>query len=416
MRRLARSAKRALARRGALVTRRTVIVTDGEQRAALAVVRSLGAAGYRCIVTSSSRPSIAGGSRFVTRTVTVPNALDRPTEFAESIIALAAAERADVVLPIAEQSVLAILPVRARLSPTIVPFPDLAAFNALADKEQLLEEASKLGIAIPTQEIVRDVHAVDSLDLLRLRYPIVLKPARSVSERDGMRAKFSVTYASNAAELRRKLRALSPSAFPVLLQQRVLGAGTGIFLLLWDGEVKAEFAHQRLSEKPPSGGISVYRESVSIDEELRDRSRALLDRFGWQGVAMVEYKRDSATGQPYLMEVNGRFWGSLQLAIDSGVDFPRILVACALGEHSQHIPPYRVGVRSRWWWGQVDHLIGRVRRAAGANSLPPGTRSAHRAVGDLLLGPFRRADYEEILRWTDPGPFWNETLRWIARR
>jgi len=395
---------------------RTVIVTDGEQRSALAVVRSLGAAGYRCILTSASRASIAGGSRFVTRTVTVPNALKQPTEFADAIVALVAAERAVVVLPIAEQSLLAILPVRARLAPAMVPFPDLAAFSALTDKERLLEEASRLGIAIPSQEIVRDIGAVASIDLSRLRYPIVLKPARSVSERAGVRVTFSVTYASDASELQRKLRALPPAAFPLLLQQRVVGPGTGIFLLLWDGKLKAQFAHQRLSEKPPSGGVSVYRESVSIDEGLRDRSRALLDRFGWRGVAMVEYKRDSATGQPYLMEVNGRFWGSLQLAIDSGVDFPRILVACALGEDSQQMPSYRVGVRSRWWWGQIDHLVGRVRRLATTDPLPPNTRSASRAFGDLLLGPLRHADYEEVLRWTDPGPFWNETMRWIARR
>jgi predicted ATP-grasp superfamily ATP-dependent carboligase len=395
---------------------RTVIVTDGEQRSALAVVRSLGAAGYRCIVTSSSRASIAGGSRFVTRTVTVPNALEQPTEFADVIVALVAAERAAVVLPIAEQSLLAILPVRARLSPAIVPFPDLAAFSALTDKERLLEEASRLGIAIPAQEIVRDVDAVASMDLSGLHYPMVLKPARSVNESAGVRATFSVTYASDASELQRKLRALPPAAFPLLLQQRVVGPGTGIFLLLWDGKLKAQFAHERLSEKPASGGESVYRESVAIDEELRDRSRALLDRFGWRGVAMVEYKRDSATGQPYLMEVNGRFWGSLQLAIDSGVDFPRMLVACALGEHSQQMPSYRVGVRSRWWWGQIDNLVGRVRRSAATGPLPPDTRSSPRALGDLLLGPFRRADYEEVLRWTDPGPFWNETVRWIGRR
>ena len=394
----------------------TVIVTDGEQRAALAVVRTLGEHGYRCIVTSSSRRSIAAGSRFVARTVPVPNALERPGEFAEAIIALVAAERAAIVLPIAEQSLLAILPVRARLAPAIVPFPDLASFSALTDKELLLEEASKLGIAIPAQEIVRDIEALASLDLSRLQYPIVLKPARSVGERAGVRTTFSVTYASDASELNRKLRALPPAAFPLLLQQRVVGPGIGIFLLLWDGELKAQFAHQRLTEKPPSGGVSVYRESVAIDEELRDRSRALLDRFGWRGVAMVEYKRDIVTGQPYLMEVNGRFWGSLQLAIDSGIDFPRILVACALGEGTEEVSPYRVGVRSRWWWGQVDNLVARVRRPSNAEPLPSNTRSARRSVGDLLLGPLRRDDYEEVLRWTDPGPFWNETIRWIARR
>jgi predicted ATP-grasp superfamily ATP-dependent carboligase len=395
---------------------RTVIVTDGEQRAALAVVRTLGEAGYQCIVTSSSPGSIAAGSRFAARAVAVPNALERPTEFADAIVALVAEQRASVVLPIAEQSLLAILPVCDRLSPAIVPFPDLASFSALTDKERLLEEASRLGIAVPAQEIVRDVEAVASMDFSRLRYPIVLKPARSVNGLADVRARFSVSYAADASELRRKVRALPPAAFPLLLQQRVVGPGTGIFLLLWDGELKAQFAHERLTEKPASGGESVYRQSVPIDEQLRDQSRALLDRFGWQGVAMVEYKRDSATGQPYLMEVNGRFWGSLQLAIDSGVDFPRILVDCALGERSQHMPSYRVGVRSRWWWGQIDHLVGRVPRLAATDPLPPNIRSASRAFADLLLGPLRRDDYEEVLRWTDPGPFWNETIRWIAGR
>jgi hypothetical protein len=114
------------------------------------------------------------------------------------------------------------------------------------------------------------------------------------------------------------------------------------------------------------------------------------------------------------MEVNARFWGSLQLAIDSGVDFPRLLVESALGEPKERNPSYQIGVRSRWWWGQVDHLVARLRPRSTAAAFPPGTLSASRALRDLVLGPFRRADYEEVLRWSDPGPFWNETIRWIG--
>ena len=80
------------------MNRRTVIVTDGEQRAALAVVRSLGRAGYRCVVASSSRASIAGGSRFVARCVMVPDALVKPSEFADALVALALEEQAALVL------------------------------------------------------------------------------------------------------------------------------------------------------------------------------------------------------------------------------------------------------------------------------------------------------------------------------
>ena len=45
------------------------------------------------------------------------------------------------------------------------------------------------------------------------------------------------------------------------------------------------------------------------------------------GVAMVESQRRARWPRLYLMEVNCRFWGSLQLAIDCGVDFPRFQVS-----------------------------------------------------------------------------------------
>jgi hypothetical protein len=59
--------------------------------------------------------------------------------------------------------------------------------------------------------------------------------------------------------------------------------------------------------------------------------------------------------------------------------------------------------------------VGRL-RSRRKPPVPPGTMSTSRAVTDLLLGPFRRADYEEILRWNDPRPFWNETIRWMGAR
>src|SRR5262249_42882381 len=158
------------------------------------------------------------------------------------------------------------------------------------------------------------------------------KPARSVADLgNGGRQKLSVRHAATREELRARLDELPPSAYPLLLQQRIVGPGVGIFLLLWSGGLVATFAHRRIREKPPSGGVSVYRESIAADPRLVACSLALLRQFAWEGVAMVEYKIDATTGVPYLMEINGRFWGSLQLAVDAGVNFPELLVSLALG-------------------------------------------------------------------------------------
>ena len=135
-------------------------------------------------------------------------------------------------------------------------------------------------------------------------------------------AKFVVRHAASVSDIARAAVELDLAAYPLLVQQRVVGPGVGIFLLVWHGQTLATFAHRRIREKPPAGGVSVYREGIAADPELVRRSRALLDAFGWCGVAMVEYKIDARTSTPYLMEVNGRFWGSLQLAIDSGSTSP----------------------------------------------------------------------------------------------
>ena len=56
---------------------------------------------------------------------------------------------------------------------------------------------------------------------------------------------------------------------------------------------------------------------VAVPEEWIQQAERLLKSVNWSGVAMVEFKVDEATGRPYLMEINGRFWGPLQLAIDA---------------------------------------------------------------------------------------------------
>jgi predicted ATP-grasp superfamily ATP-dependent carboligase len=129
----------------------------------------------------------------------------------------------------------------------------------------------------------------------------------------------------------------------------------------------------------------------------------LLDALDWRGVAMIECKREAVTGRQVVMEINGRFWGSLQLAIDAGVDFPALLVRCAAGETCLERRAYRVGIRSRWFWGDVDHLYLRLR----------DSQARLRAVLDFLRIHPRR-DRSEVWRWRDPAPFVVETLQWLG--
>ncbi len=392
-----------------------VVVTDGEQRAALAVVRSLGAAGYRPVVCAATARSLAGASRWAAGEAVVPDPLRDPAGFTDAVAAIVARHRAALVLPVAEGSGLALLPAADRLAPAKLPGADEATFRRVCDKAEVLRVAAEVGIAVPEQRVIADPAAARDFDPGELRFPVVVKPARSVGEHEGRRAKHGVEYATDRDDLRRTVAAAAPDAFPLLLQQRVVGPGVGIFLLRWDGRTRAVFAHRRLREKPPSGGVSVYRESIAPEPGLVDLSERLLERFGWEGVAMVEYKIDAATGTPYLMEVNGRFWGSLQLAVDAGVDFPALLAGCALRGECSPAPAYRVGVRSRWWWGDVDHLLARLRRSRRELALPADAPGRLRALGEFFV-LWRPGDRSEVLRLSDPKPFFRETALWLRGR
>lgn len=380
-----------------------VLVTDGEQRAALAVVRSLGAAGYECLVASSQERCLAGASRFARETHRVPAPLLQPDAFRRAIRHLARERRADVLLPVTEAALRA---VQSGGDPgaVVVPFPPHDAVAAVSDKATVLAAARELGIPVPEQTVLLRAEDAEALRAAPPAYPVAVKPARSVpAEPDGPRDA-AVRYAGDTPALRAALDQFPPSHYPLLVQRRVRGPGLGIFLLLWDGRVRAQFAHRRLRERPPSGGVSVLSESVAAEPRLVTWATALLGRFAWRGVAMVEFKQEIATGIPYLMEVNGRFWGSLQLAVDAGVDFPKLLVDAALGGLPEgDVPAYREGVRLRWLWGDVDHLLARL-RAPGNGRLA--------ACRDFLLG-FRPGNRSEVLRLRDPAPFLRETADWF---
>jgi predicted ATP-grasp superfamily ATP-dependent carboligase len=340
----------------------------------------------------------------------VADPLSSPADFVTAVRDLVARWRIELVLPLTEAAMLALLPVRETLGAGL-PCPSAESFRNISDKARLLKMATEVGISVPEQRTVLGPAAEQWAGLVGMGFPLVLKPSRSVA--GGI--KLGVRHAANQAELDGVRRQLPAEAYPLLAQRRIVGPGVGIFLLVWNGETRAVFSHRRIREKPPAGGVSVYRESIVADPGLVARSRALLDRFDWQGVAMIEYKLDAATGTPYLMEINGRFWGSLQLAVDAGVDFPCLLVRSATGEPVVPVTAYRIGVRSRWWLGDLDHLLARLRRSDAELALPPGSPSRLRAVLDFLT-LWRPGDRSEVCRWSDPAPALHEILQWLQGR
>src|SRR5258708_15412195 len=138
----------------------------------------------------------------------------------------------------------------------------------------------------------------------------------------------------------------------------------------------------------------------------------MLGALGWHGVAMMEYKEDRRPGELVLMEVNGRFWGSLELAVEAGVDFPFLTFQLAQGIRPAAPPAYSVGVKNRWLLGDVDHLMLRLARSAQALDLPDGAPSTARTLLNFLKVVEPQHPYE-VLSATDWKPFAHELWHYV---
>lgn len=389
-----------------------VLLTDGDERSTLAAARALVRAGHRVHVAGHRRWTLAGVSREVVPERLATHPLDDPAAYVGQLADVVRERGIRLLLPVTDPSMEAVLEHRALLPPYLVlPVPTLEAFRAASDKVGLLQRACAAGLAVPESVIVATPTSPVSFEAIG--FPAIVKPHRSVVQggEGGRRRKCPVAFVESEAACREALTALPPEAFPVMVQRRVRGPGEGIFLLRWEGRIVARFAHRRLREKPPAGGVSVYRESIVVERDLMAAAERLLNDLEWRGVAMIECKRDLTTGRPVLMEINGRWWGSLQLAVDAGVDFPRLVADIALGGTIPPFPPsYRPGVRCRWFWGDVDHLLLRLFRSQRALHLGDDAPSRLTVLRDF----FRWAtahDRWEIERRGDRAPFLLETMR-----
>jgi predicted ATP-grasp superfamily ATP-dependent carboligase len=341
----------------------------------------------------------------------VPGALESPQLFGDALLGIVADHDIGFLVPMTEAALRVALPLRNRLGNVLLPFPDIETFERASDKAALTEQARANGILVPQQTVLASRRLTET-ELNSLRFPLVLKPAASVYRDGDRQRKTRVIHVASRNEFDAVLEGVPDEVFPILAQRRVEGPGIGIFLLRWDGATRAAFAHRRIREKPPSGGVSVYRESIQPANDWIEQAETLLAALDWKGVAMVEFKQDAAEGSLVLMEINGRFWGSLQLAIDAGVDFPKLLLDCALGRPPASPPEWKSGIRLRWELGDMDHLLARARSSDTALHLPPDAPSRLSTVGSVLW-PWRRGERWEVLRPSDPKPFFREFSLWI---
>lgn len=337
-----------------------VLVTDASERAALAVIRSLGKKNIEVTAADSTKFNIGFLSKYCKQKILYPPPELEKTKFVKAMLKLIRDESFDLLIPITDLAMVPIIEQKEDFEQyTKVATPSYSTTIKALDKIETLRIAQLHGISYPKTVFGKDVDNIHEFSK-EVRYPVVIRPRMKVTWIGEKALILKVTqnnYAYSPQDLTTKwmrlvsvLKKVELQEDFLMVQEFVQGEGYGVEALMHDGEPKALFMHRRLREYPTTGGASTLRESVR-DDKLALSGIRLLQAMRWDGVAMVEFRVNTSTREPRLIEVNGRFWGSLPLAINSGVDFPYLLYKSLVNKEDFSRSEYRIGLQQRWFAG-----------------------------------------------------------------
>lgn len=348
-----------------------IFVTDGSYPNGLAAVRALGRAGYA--VASGERSgtplpaTVSFWSRHCTQRVLYPDPAMDERATSRMLAELFERQSFGGAIPVGLDMVeLFVRHASEFRVPLMLPPAD--GFAIAADKRRTFEYAASAGIRVP--------RTVAAERWEEIAVPVVFKEARK-----------GAYVASNREKADAFFRSLGERRHLYLAQEYVPGTnGFGYFGFFREGREAGYFMHERLVQFPREGGPSVVARSIR-DERLRALGKRLLEALRWNGVAMVEFKRSDADGEFYLMEINPKLWGSLDLAIASGCNFPVWIADALTGRRTQPFAGYAEGVTYQWI---VPH---------GVKSFVRYPEFRGQFVRNVVRG-----DVRTDMRWSDPLP------------
>jgi predicted ATP-grasp superfamily ATP-dependent carboligase/phosphoglycolate phosphatase-like HAD superfamily hydrolase len=220
---------------------------------------------------------------------------------------------------------------------------DHADIKNAANKTTLNRLSQATGVLYPaTEQITKRSWKVV---LKNLGLPLVVKGKSDAAHPQ---------YAFHASELEQIVISRNE---PLIAQQFIPGTGTGYFTIALNGYILAEYVHRRVIETQPSGGPSLVA-CHDADSPVYDLGRKITRNLSWSGPLMIEFRKHEESGDYYLIELNPKFWGSLELATAWGLDFPQYLLhsqeyGWALSHTDHEFPLFH----QRGSWGCFSWLL-----------------------------------------------------------
>lgn len=375
----------------------TCLILDAHLHSALSTVRSLGKKNSKIFSASDTRLAPSFFSRYSVKNFLYPSPLKDESAFIKKITSILESFKDDCLVYIFSETTLLPLSRNRNKLPknTRLILGSLENVELASDKAATLTLAAENNIPIP-QTFFPGSFAEAQNFLSKIPYPCIVKPRHNCVWKDGASVYETAHLVETKEEAEKIWRELfNASGEPPLIQERVVGEERGIFTFAIKGEGFAWFAHKRLESLKKLGGASILRESIEVDPKLKSYSELLIKKLDWTGPLMIEWKWDENAKRYLLMEINARFWGSLPLAVASGVDYPALMLDFAVGQSLPNEVTYKISIRSRHFFGALRSLL----RAK--------TWRDFQKLWQIMWG---KKTIDDVFSFSDPLPFLGEVL------
>lgn len=331
---------------------KTVLLTNGQQRKTLAAVRSLGRRGINVIVGEETMLNPAAFSKYCKRALVYPSPKKFPEKFIKWLLDTVIKYNCDIIFPMDDDVLEIVMNNYEELQGLCsIPVPERKYYLKASDKGKSVSLAEEAGINCPKTYYVSEEISIEEM-AENIKFPVVIKPRQSSGSR-------GIRVANSKEELIKEYYNINLEHPSPIIQEKI---GTGIrydvcMLYDYNHKLKAAFVQKELRHFPLEMGPSTIQEGI-ISQKLVDLARSIMDKLNWTGIVELEFMQDSNDGELKFMEINPRFWGSLEAAILSGVDFPWLLYKLTCKQEIEDCFNYEEGIKCRWLLpGDILHFI-----------------------------------------------------------
>ena len=382
-----------------------MLITDGDMKVSVPVLRSLAKKNIETGVAATNKRAICFFSRYCKNRLLYPSPRENRDLFLKVIRKIVEKNNFDFLFPVGEWTLVPISENREKIIPHIkLPIASREAIRRTFDKSLTLKLAIDENVPIPKSYFINSFQDLQDASK-KVSYPAVIKSRWSWVWKENKASFSRPKYVNSPQELLSAYETVHDDfPFPVI-QEYIPGNAYHVGVLCSHSRLRAVCCIKEYRTIPVSGGYATFRETVQLDHKMKEFALRLLKALDWHGVAEVEFKLDPRDSVPKFMEINGRFWGSLELAVASGVDFPYLLYRLAIDGDVRPPLEYTIGVKRRWLEGDIIY-ISNVLKSVDAH---PGFDYPNKlqALKEFLKIYDGRYD---CLYWDDPIPFMSQFL------